>query len=633
MSPKSKQSRRSQRKKAKGRDQSFNQDNQEMDISDSNTGTPRKDGKQGAKPTKGKVSEKGTDNLNVSKPDPTDAGVEPCNKKMRASETSLEAESESNGEVLGLHPASPTSLNTSSSPTASDSSLPRSLIEMEEENLHTEVLETSVPPRNDSQDQGKSPPPPAPKIIPPQPNWELFLKRFDKFECTIKSTIQEEIRESTSGLQSEVRSLHARVDHIEESTVDGESKISKLGQALEKNTSQLKVLKREILEEVDKQVASKIGHIEHELQKNKGELAKISTLEKELQDSKAEVARLKDGKTSQPNQNVESLQRDFLIEKCFARRCNLMLMGLEEPKELGDEKDNIATLLHNRLGITKPKIIMTYRMGQTAGKSPRPILITFANFPQKLSVWYKKGNLNKDQETKLWLQEDLPKPLRAELNTLLKVQKKAKSMPKKYPDVKIKEFKIRIQGRLYGADELEKLPDDLQPSAIATPQSESTVVFFGRASPLSNHHICEFTIAGRKFTCVEHFLAWQRANVAEDHTLAESVLTMEDPAEHKRVLNSLKEINPERWSETVESVLNKALKAKFQQNPHLRKFLCDTHPKRLGEASTNPKWGVGMSLTHAEVLDVKKWNSEGNLLGRSLESIRQDLLQEITVSK
>lgn len=83
-------------------------------------------------------------------------------------------------------------------------------------------------------------------------------------------------------------------------------------------------------------------------------------------------------------------------------------------------------------------------MGASAGKFPRPILITFKDMGQPLQVWYKKGDLNKDQTQKLWLQEDLPRPLRNELNALLKVQKKAKSLPEKYTEVKIKDFRIKI---------------------------------------------------------------------------------------------------------------------------------------------------------------------------------------------
>lgn len=409
------------------------------------------------------------------------------------------------------------------------------------------------------------------------------------------------------------------------------SEITKIDQKV----SKLNDLKGEVFEEVERKFDTRIDRLERELQENKNELqknkqisSKCEHLEKEIQENKREVTKLKENNPAPPQQNVEELKQDFLREKCFARRCNLMLMGLEESDNDVDEKEHIATLLQKRLSIPKPAITLSVRMGATKGKAPRPVLITFSNFPQKLSVWYKKSQLNKDQPQKLWLQEDIPKALRADLNALLKVQRKAKSLPEKYPDVKIKDYKIRINGNFYKAGELDRLPQELQPSALATPQSEEAVVFFGRASPLSNHHISEFRIADNVFTCVEHFLAWQKAKLSEDESLAPSTLNMKDPSEHKRVLNSLKDNNTEQWEASVENILKTALCAKFKQNNTLRKFLCDTHPKRLGEASVNQKWGIGMSLTNAEVLEVNKWKKEGNLLGKSLEVIREELLRE-----
>lgn len=304
------------------------------------------------------------------------------------------------------------------------------------------------------------------------------------------------------------------------------------------------------------------------------------------------------------------------------------MMGIEEIKEGEDEKTKIGEILQKRLGIPRPKIEMVVQMGSTDSKTPRPALVTFAHIDQRFQVWYKKSEINKDQTTKIWVQEDLPKMLRNELGASLKVQKKARSLPNKYTDIKIiKDFKIRIQGQYYSAKELELLPDALKPSKTTTPQSDNAVVFFGRSSPLSNHHICSIVIAERTFTCVEHFLAWQRANIADDHDLADEVLKMKDPSEHKQVLNSLREKNTDSWEETVENVLLTVLRAKFKQNEHLKKFLCDTFPRKIGEASINPQWGIGMPLNHEDVLDISKWNENGNRLGKALEMVRNELLQ------
>lgn len=359
-------------------------------------------------------------------------------------------------------------------------------------------------------------------------------------------------------------------------------------------------------------------------------------MESDLQESKAEIAALKEAKAvtgaPSPQDSQEYVSRqEFLREQYASRKRNLILMGLEESEEEGDERSSIATTLQQRLKIPAPKIEMTYRIGATKGKSPRPVLIRFATMPQRHKVWYKKGEINKDQDNKLWLQEDLPKALRDDLNVLQKIQKCAKSLENKYPDVKIKDFQLKIEGKLYSAKELHLLPDELKPAAISTPQNAEAVAFFGRSSPLSNHHLCQFVIAGRTFNCVEQFLAWQRANVAEKRQLADQVLHMKDPSEHKRTLNALRDTHKDKWEETVDNVLRVALKAKFSQNPELKKFLCHTHPKKIGEASLDTKWGIGLSLKHPDVLDTDKWNQEGNgngnRLGKALEYLRAVLLQ------
>lgn len=69
------------------------------------------------------------------------------------------------------------------------------------------------------------------------------------------------------------------------------------------------------------------------------------------------------------------------------------------------------------------------------------------------------------------------------------------------------------------------------------------------------------------------------------------------------------------------------LRGKFLQNPHLCDYLTNTGNLTIGEASTNPRWGIGMDLNNAEVLDGNKWLETGNLLGRSLMKLRKELRQ------
>lgn len=449
------------------------------------------------------------------------------------------------------------------------------------------------------------------KIMPAMgpAHWQQIMSRFDSFEKTVQATIKEEIKTSSAGIQKQVKSLNTKVREVENNISANKNEIAKMN----KKIAEFGNVEEIITSEVQRCFSGKIAN-----------------LEKDLEESKAEITKLKRAKPNPPPMKTDDSdsvsRKEFMREQRYNRRWNLMLMGVEEVQEGEDEKVKISELLQTRLGIPRPKIEMVTRMGANMGKTPRPALITFAHIDQRYKVWYKKGEINKDQTQKIWIQEDLHKQLRNELNALLKVQKRAKSLADKYTDIKIKDFRIRVQGRYYDAKELELLPDDLKPSRTATPQNDNAVVFFGRSSPLSNHHLCNINIAGRAFTCVEHFLAWQRANTAKDKGLADEVLEMKDPSEHKQVLNSLKDKNKEDWEDTVDNVLITVLRAKFNQNENLKKFLCDTHPRKIGEASLNQQWGIGLSLTDGNVLDTSKWNEEGNRLGKALEKIRNELL-------
>lgn len=96
-------------------------------------------------------------------------------------------------------------------------------------------------------------------------------------------------------------------------------------------------------------------------------------------------------------------------------------MGVPEAEGNDSEKSTVVDILKTRLNISNPNLKEVYRLGVAGGKNPRPILFTFHSLKQRKAVWYNKTSINKDQEQKLWIQEDLPRDLRSEINALLKV--------------------------------------------------------------------------------------------------------------------------------------------------------------------------------------------------------------------
>lgn len=393
---------------------------------------------------------------------------------------------------------------------------------------------------------------------------------------------------------------------------------------------------------MDEKLQDKVTDFESQIKQQSEELKKFKELESQIKQNqqmiqqnqqgikaahgmKEEITKSTDVKIKRAS---EEARNDFVKEQVFTRKRNLLLMGVPEEEEDGSERTKVMGLLKTRLKINNPGLSAVYRMGARGGKSPRPFMLTFYSVPQRNAVWYSKASINKDQDLKLWVQDDLPREIRSEINALLKVYRYAKTIQGEFPNIKIKDFKLQVKGQFYRSTELEALPYSIRPSTIATPFSDDTVAFFGRDSPLSNHHLCSFEIEGTPFTTVEQYLAWRKAKLAQKSGLAAQILNTSDPAEHKRTLNALKGENEEKWDEIRGEVIKTAIRAKFGQNPFLQDFLCRNFPRKLGEASPNPIWGIGMTLRDQQVLDQSKWNEEGNLLGKTLELVREELTKD-----
>lgn len=182
-----------------------------------------------------------------------------------------------------------------------------------------------------------------------------------------------------------------------------------------------------------------------------------------------------------------------------------------------------------------------------------------------------------------------------------------------------------MNGREYSPRELELLPAPIRPSALSTPRSETAVVFFSKYSKLSNHFLSDFVIRKKKYHSVEHYLAFRRAKLSGKTSMIQQASRCKSPVEAKVVLNLLKNDHEEDWNRDAEKYALEALRAKFTQNSSLREYLCNTQQLRIGEASKNPRWGIGMTLQDQDALDTTKWSTTGNLLGRALETVRSEL--------
>ena len=67
-------------------------------------------------------------------------------------------------------------------------------------------------------------------------------------------------------------------------------------------------------------------------------------------------------------------------------------------------------------------------------------------------------------------------------------------------------------------------------------------------------------------------------------------------------------------------------KAKFEQNPTLKKKLLATKGKSLVECSSDYIWGTGIPITDDDPLCRDKWANQG-ILGEMLQKLRDDYIE------
>lgn len=323
--------------------------------------------------------------------------------------------------------------------------------------------------------------------------------------------------------------------------------------------------------------------------------------------------------------------RDYksLKDQANRNKNNLVIIGLQE-----EERSPLASasdFISSTLGIKNVHIDIAYRLGSPPPEGSsyaRPILMRFTHMADRNKVWRRKTPItSEDGQSKIRIQQDLPKKLREDAQILNRVLRAATAHPK-YQSAKIIDYKIIVNGKTYGPNKLEQLPKPLRPSSLATKTSDSVHIFFTRYSILSNHHPAQFTYKGVQYDNMEHYLAHQRALFSGDQDMIQRALDASDPLVAKAILNSLKKDRPQEWYDRVEKILIAGLREKFTQNPRLLNYLGETQHLHLGEASQDPRWGIGFSLDDQDALQHTKWLPNGNLLGRALTRVREEFFKE-----
>lgn len=157
--------------------------------------------------------------------------------------------------------------------------------------------------------------------------------------------------------------------------------------------------------------------------------------------------------------------------------------------------------------------------------------------------------------------------------------------------------------------------------------------FYGRATPLCNYYEAPFVINDQTFNSTEQYFQYMKALTFGDNDTANYIFNTSDPAAQKRLGRHVKNYDERKWVKSRESIMKVACRAKFEQNPELKRVLMDTGDSILAEATPyDKKWGTGIAIWDPEVAEISKWTGT-NIMGNVLMKVRKYFKQAQKLSK
>lgn len=131
-----------------------------------------------------------------------------------------------------------------------------------------------------------------------------------------------------------------------------------------------------------------------------------------------------------------------------------------------------------------------------------------------------------------------------------------------------------------------------------------------------------------RFDCNEQYMMAEKALLFKDYAAFKAIMETDSPREQKALGRKVKGFDTETWEKIACPVVYRANRAKFEQNPELKKTLLDSAPATIVEASPYDKiWGIGRDEKDPRCHDRSKWDGR-NWLGEILTQVRDELIEE-----
>lgn len=161
----------------------------------------------------------------------------------------------------------------------------------------------------------------------------------------------------------------------------------------------------------------------------------------------------------------------------------------------------MSSFLDNIMGLFSVKFDILHRLGSKAG-GHRRIILKFITLADKNLVWESCCNIQNTQETHYKVLLDKPGTVKEREALTFKILFTAQHSGE-FRSVKLQSGKLSLDGTLYDYEDSQSLPMFLRPAFLTSPRNRTTVVFFSKHSPLSNHYITDFVLEGVQYTSIK----------------------------------------------------------------------------------------------------------------------------------
>ena len=149
----------------------------------------------------------------------------------------------------------------------------------------------------------------------------------------------------------------------------------------------------------------------------------------------------------------------------------------------------------------------------------------------------------------------------------------------------------------------------------------------GEFSAFSNSALKSVEIDGTTYASVTHYFIAMKAREAKNDDLYEKIVSAAT-AKAAKALEKKITLKEEDWEPKQDTIMQKAVRAKFTQHPEIRAKLLETGDRPIGFADARDiYWGIGTSRDTDKARKKSKWRGQ-NKLGLIIEELRNVFMRE-----